>query len=110
MVLVVLGFTGLLRASHFAAVNALGYADIPQAQVSGASTLSTVIQQMALSLGVTIASLTLPAAQGGSHAMGPEVFLLPFAVVGGLSLVAVPLYMMLPANAGAEISGRRGRG
>jgi MFS family permease len=110
IVVAILGLTGLMRASHFGAVNALGFADIPPDRVSASSTLLTMMQQISLSLGVTVASLTLHLASHGSKVMEPRTFIMPFVVLSALGLLAVPFYLRLKRDAGADIVGGRRRG
>jgi EmrB/QacA subfamily drug resistance transporter len=103
----ILVFTGFGRATQISAVNALGYADVPQASISAASTLSSVVQQITLALGVTVAGLTLQIAGGSVAALAPRDFILPFTVIGVVTLASLLVYLPMPANAGADISGRR---
>ena len=104
-IVLLLGVSGFLRSCQFTASNALSYADVGRADVSQASTLSTVIQQVSLSLGVSIGGLTLHMA-AGSGVLTPERFTVPFLVIGGLSAMALPVYLRLPKDAGADIGGR----
>jgi len=97
---------GFLRSLHFTSANALAYADIPRSQTSQASTLSTVLQQVGMSLGVSFGGLTLHLARGNGPLI-PQNFVLPFLIVGGAALLAIPCYWGLKADAGAEIGGRR---
>ena len=100
-----LGVSGFVRSMHFTASNALVYADVPREQVSAASTLSTVVQQVSMSLGVSFGGLLLHLTRSGPT-LTPANFTLPFLVVGFTSLLAAPVYMRLGADAGAEIGGR----
>ena len=100
---------GLLRSMHFSAANTLAYDEAPPDQVSRASTLSTVVQQVGLSLGVSFGGLVLHLARGAdaTAALTPDRFVVPFLLVGATSLLTVPVYLSLPADAGAGIGGRR---
>ena len=101
----VLGLSGFLRSMHFTTANALAYADIDRADVSQASTLSTVMQQLAMSFGVSLGGLALHLARGDGG-LTPNHFVLPFVAMGLLSLVATVPYLSLPADVGARIGGR----
>ncbi len=105
LIVLLLGVSGFLRSAQFTSSNALSYADVERGEVSQASTLATVIQQVSMSLGVSIGGLTLHLARG-SGTLTPDRFTMPFLVIGLLSLLAVPIYLRLPANAGAGIGGR----
>ena len=99
---------GLVRSTQFTSANTVAYADIAPDRVSQASTISTVAQQLGLSLGVSFGAMTLHFAQGGGGApLTPDRFLIPFMLVGFTSLLAVPIYWRLRADVGADISGRR---
>ena len=105
VIILVLGVSGFVRSSHFTSANALAYADVSRPQVSQASTLSTVIQQVGMSLGVSLGGLTLHLARG-SGALTPDRFTLPFLIIGVMALLAAPVYLGLPSDAGAQIGGR----
>ena len=42
----------------------------------------------------------------GSGVLTPDRFTVPFLVIGALSLLATPIYLRLPKDAGASIGGR----
>jgi EmrB/QacA subfamily drug resistance transporter len=104
-IILALGVGGFLRSLHFTSANALAYADIPRDQVSQASTLSTVLQQVGMSLGVSFGGLTLHLARGQGP-LTPANFVIPFLTIGAASLLAAPFYWRLSSDAGAEIGGR----
>ena len=106
LIVLVLGVSGFLRSAHFTSANALAYADVARDQVSQASTLSTVFQQVAMSLGVSVGGLALHLARGRSGGLTPDHFALPFLLIGFLSLLAVPIYLRLSPDVGANIGGR----
>jgi EmrB/QacA subfamily drug resistance transporter len=106
-IFLVLLASGFVRSCHFTAANALAYAGVPKAEVAQASTLSTVIQQVGMSLGVSVGGLALHLARGGSGALTADHFTAPFLVIGAISLLAAPVYARLPRDAGAEIGGRQ---
>ena len=102
---------GLLRSMHFSAANTLAYADVESAEASRASTLATVVQQVGLSFGVSFGGLVLHLARGhaGGGALTPDRFVVPFILVGATSLLALPVYLRLPRDAGSAITGPRRR-
>jgi len=107
VMVILLGLSGFVRSMHFTSSNALAYADVSKKRVSQASTLSTVTQQVSMSLGVSFGGLLLHLARGhGAGVLTPANFVVPFLVVGLTSILAAPFYMRLPADAGAEIGGR----
>lgn len=99
---------GLMRSMHFSAANTLAYDEAPPGEVGRASTLSTVTQQVGLSLGVSFGGLVLHLARGAgpAAALTPERFVVPFLLVGASTVLALPVYLRLPADAGAAMRGR----
>ena len=99
---------GFFRAAHYVAATAIGFAEVPPGEVSRASTLSTVIQQLSLSFGVSLAGATLYLSAGDSVPTLPHQFVTPFATLGVVSLLALPVYAVLDSQAGAHMRfGRR---
>jgi hypothetical protein len=99
---------GFFRAAHYVAATAIGFAEVPPAEVSRASTLSTVIQQLSLSFGVSLAGATLYLSAGDSTPTLPQQFVAPFVTLGVVSLLALPVYAVLDRQAGAHMRlGRR---
>jgi hypothetical protein len=95
---------GLLRTTHFAAANALAFAEVAEVDNSRASTLMTVTKLLAQSLGISFAALMVFLSSDGSgSAITVDTFFLPFLAIGFLGLMAVPSYLFLPRNAGSEM-------
>lgn len=97
---------GFVRSMQFTSANTIAYADVDKTQVSQASTLATVTQQIGMSFGVSFGALLLHLARGSQPALTPDRFLLPFAAVGAVTLLAAPVYWRLSPKAGANITGR----
>jgi MFS family permease len=100
---------GLFRSMQFTSLNTVGFADIHESQLSDASTLSSMIQQMTIGMGIAVGAIALRLAgalnstNAGSLTAGD--FRIVFAVVGVIALLAVIDSLSLAANAGAEVSG-----
>ncbi|MFN0161062.1 MAG: DHA2 family efflux MFS transporter permease subunit [Burkholderiales bacterium] len=102
-------FGGFFRSLQFTALGALAYADIDRERMSPASALANVTQQIAQSLGVTVAAFALEgiAAWNGRATVAAEDFAPAFLVI---SLIAASSFFMnirLAADAGDEVAGRR---
>ncbi|MBO9709019.1 MAG: MFS transporter [Caulobacter sp.] len=97
---------GFCRSNQFIATNTIAYADVPQAKVAQASTLAAVAQQVGLALGVSFGGLMLHMARGSGAQLTPDRFTWPFVAIGLVTLAALPVYLRLDRDAGAEISGR----
>jgi EmrB/QacA subfamily drug resistance transporter len=94
---------GFFRAAHYVASSAIAFADVASDEVSRASTLSTVIQQISLSIGISLAGVTLFLSAGATNTFTPQQFILPFVSLGIVTLAAVPIYAQLDAQAGAHM-------
>ncbi len=101
---------GFFRSLQFTSFNTLAYADIPRARMSAATSLYSTIQQVSLSLGVTVGAATLEIAMrvGGDALPSLLDFSVGFVVVAACLLAATPVAMLMPRDAGAEMSGQRG--
>lgn len=104
----VLFAAGMTRSMHFTSVATLAFADIPEHVRPGASTLATMAQQVAGTLGVAVAALALGLFQ--TYRAGAQLALGDFQdalfVAAGLMAVAVLWLLRLPRDAGAELSRR----
>jgi EmrB/QacA subfamily drug resistance transporter len=101
---------GFFRSLEFTAINALAYADIPQARMSRATSFASVTQQVALSLGVAIGALILQGAQAlrGEAYISQEDFAIAFWIVAAIGALSVISFLRLPQGAGKELAGRPG--
>ncbi|ENN84101.1 major facilitator superfamily MFS 1 [Rhizobium freirei PRF 81] len=97
---------GLSRSMNFTALNTLGFADIHAAQRSSASTLSSMLQQVSLLLGVAVAAavLNLSRTIHGGETLSPVDFRWAFLVVGLIGAISALRFVSLPHDAGAEVS------
>jgi EmrB/QacA subfamily drug resistance transporter len=99
---------GFLRSLQFTATNTLAYAEIEPSQMSRATTLASVAQQLALSAGVAVGAFVV---EMSVHRHGAEItaadFPLAFLVIAVISALSVLFFIRLPPDAGAELSGRK---
>jgi MFS family permease len=110
IVVTVLFSAGFFRSLQFTALGAMAFADIPHQQMSGASSLSSVGQQLSQAIGVALAAFVLYVMQRHSHTeqITATDIAPAFIVVGLLSLIALFFFTRLSHNAAAEVSGHRG--
>lgn len=97
---------GFFPALQFTSLNSLAYADIESRDVGRATSLASVIQQISLGLGVTIAGIAVQASsvlQGHETARWSD-FWPAFLLVGLFSFGSIPVTSRLPADAGDEIA------
>ncbi|HVI56333.1 MAG TPA: DHA2 family efflux MFS transporter permease subunit [Luteibacter sp.] len=107
----VLLLSGFFQSLQFSAYNTVAYADVPSERFSSATSFYTTFQQLMLSLGICVAAAALHVSvtwNGHEHAQLPD-FSVAFIVVTLVSLIAAPVCLLLPRNAGAEMSGHRER-
>ena len=108
ILLTILLFGGFLRSLQFTAMNAITYSDIAHEDMSRATSLYTVAQQLSLSMGVAAAAFILELTQyaRGDTAITAGDFSVAFFAVAALSLVSVRQFTSLTADAGSAVSGR----
>ena len=99
---------GCLRSVQFTCVNAIAYADLETREMSAATSLASVAQQLSLSLGVTIGALALEGAAEwhGRTEIAAGDFGPAFFAVALISAASVLGFRRLAPEAGAEVSGR----
>jgi MFS family permease len=111
IILVVLFVGGLTRSMQFTCLNAVGFADIPPEQMSGASTLASTVQQVTFAMGVAFGAISLRFAsflRGNAPTHLDEVdFRIAFGMVGVIALVSIYDCFMLRQDAGVEVSRHR---
>ncbi len=99
---------GCLRSLQFTSLNAIAYADIDKRDLSQATSIASVAQQLAVGMGVTVGGLALQmsnTAQGHAQIMAAD-FWPAFLTIGMISALSIPFAMRLPKDAGAELAGR----
>jgi EmrB/QacA subfamily drug resistance transporter len=102
---------GFFRSLQFTAYNAVAYADIPRERMSSATSLYSTIQQVSLTLGVTIGAAVLELSMRVAGHDHPAVsdFSAGFIVVAVLAALAAPVTLLMPRNAAQEMSGHAAR-
>jgi EmrB/QacA subfamily drug resistance transporter len=108
VMIVILISGGFFRSLQFTSINTIAYAEIEPPKMSGATAMVAAAQQLSLSTGVAVGALIVELTLRLKHSatMGAADFPPAFLVVGVLSASAVFIFARLPADAGAELSGR----
>lgn len=101
---------GFFTSTQYTSMNTLVYADVTPAQTSGASTIASTGQQMAISFGVAGASL-IAALFVPDHLHSVPATMLhgvqqAFIVLGIMTILSSIVFMELRKNDGAEVSRR----
>jgi EmrB/QacA subfamily drug resistance transporter len=109
LIFIILVVGGFFRSLEFTAINTVAYAEIEPAQMSRATTLVSVNQQLAVSAGVAVGAFCVESTLWLRHqpelsatAFGPA-----FLVVALISAAASYFFWQMPDDAGQEISGRK---
>jgi len=110
LIAVILFVGGLTRSMQFTALNTIGFADVTPTQMSGASTLFSVMQQMATGMGIAFGAMALRlGAVINGHDGNPTAadFRIAFICVVALCVVALIDCSRLSKDAGAQVSGQK---
>lgn len=98
---------GFFPSMQFTCFNSMAYAELDSADVSRATSLSSVVQQISLGLGVTIGGLAIifsSRLQGHATVVAAD-FWPAFLVIALFSLASIPVARRLPLNAGSALTG-----
>lgn len=108
VIFVALLIGGFFRSLQMTSINTLGYADVPPAMLSRATSLSSMAQQLSQTAGVATAALmlhTVLTLRGGTSLVAGDFYPV-FVGVAMISLLSVPFFLKMSPDAGAEVSGR----
>jgi EmrB/QacA subfamily drug resistance transporter len=107
VILLVLMSSGFVQSLQFSTLNSLPYADVPVHKMSGATSLSQLMQQIGKGIGVAIAAsmLNLTLAWRGSAELSTFEFRVTLLVSALISIASIIFFIRLRKDAGAEMSG-----
>jgi hypothetical protein len=99
---------GFFRSLQFTAYNTLAYGDVPRRRMSAATSLYTCGQQLAATIGISAGAMALEASTAltGHHPARPWDFSVAFLAVSLFTLAAAPIALLMPRDAGDELTGR----
>lgn len=105
MMMVVLFLAGFTRSLQFTGLNVAALADVPEAKMSRVTSFTSVLQELAGSVGVTLAALGLAAAQGWSGEARLTAALFPpvFWLTGTISALSVLFLVRMPRDLGQDM-------
>ncbi|WP_239690830.1 DHA2 family efflux MFS transporter permease subunit [Chromobacterium sphagni] len=106
ILLMVFVLGGCLRSLQFTSLNAITFADVDKDRLSHATSLSSVAQQLAAGMGVTVGAFALQAAswlQGHQQLMAGD-FGDAFLFMGSLTALSSLLFLRLERDAGQQVS------
>jgi EmrB/QacA subfamily drug resistance transporter len=102
---------GCFRSMQLTSLATLTFADVPDAQKSSATTISSMSHQLSMSVGIAVAALVLGLSavtrgEGPDRLAGVD-FQVAFAVMAGIAALSVLRFLLIDRTAGAEVSGHR---
>ena len=108
MVGAMLFLAGLVRSLQFTSLGSLVFADIPQRLSSSAATISSMSQQIAMAVGVTLVAACLNASKSlaGHKVLELSDFRIALAAAAAFAFLASWLLRDLAMDAGCELTGR----
>jgi MFS family permease len=109
LISIILVVGGFFRSLQFTAINTVAYAEVEPAQMSRATTLVSVNQQLAISAGVAVGAFSVETTMWWEHAteLTASMFAPAFVVVACISAASCYFFWQMPDDAGHEISGRK---
>jgi MFS family permease len=100
--------SGAARSVLMTAMVSLTFADVPYEEIGGATVLSNVAAQATGGLAMALSAIVMnlgAARHGGRLSLGDCQ--LAVVMIAALNLLALPAFLGLPRDAGAEVSGHR---
>ena len=111
LIFIILVVGGFFRSLEFTAINTVAYAEVEPSQMSRATTLVSVNQQLAVSAGVAVGAFSVESTMWLRHQteLTATAFSPAFLVVALISAASSYFFWQMPDDAGHEISGRKTR-
>jgi EmrB/QacA subfamily drug resistance transporter len=109
LIMIILVVGGFFRSLQFTAINTVAYAEVEPPQMSRATTLVSVNQQLAISAGVAVGAFSVESTMLMRHVseLSADDFAPAFIVVAVISAISAYFFWQMPDDAGHEISGRK---
>jgi MFS family permease len=109
LIMIILVVGGFFRSLQFTAINTVAYAEVEPGQMSRATTLVSVNQQLAISAGVAVGAFSVESTMLVRHVqeLDASVFAPAFLVVSIISAMSAWFFWQMPDDAGHDISGRK---
>jgi EmrB/QacA subfamily drug resistance transporter len=109
LIFVLLLVAGFFQSLQFTATQAIGYADVEQRQMSTATSIASMAQQLSRGFGISIVAVILHLSMTwrGAGALGHADFIAAFGGAAVLALCCLAFTWSLPHDAAAEVSGHR---
>lgn len=106
LLLLYLFLYGVIRATQFTNIQALGYSELTPPLMSKGTSITSVIQQLCNSFGVAAAASALALVVGPQAEIALADFQMVFVLIGLLPILSMVGFLRLHSDDGAEVSGR----
>jgi len=109
VVFLLLLVAGFFQSLQFTATQALGYADVSQRQMSTATSIASMAQQLSRGFGISIVALLLHLSLSwrGAAALDHSDFIVAFSGATLMALSCLAFSWSLPHDAAVEVSGHQ---
>ena len=109
LIFVLLLIAGFIQSLQFTATQAMTYADVEQPQMSTATSIASMTQQLSRGFGISFVALLLhfSLAWRGAGVLGRPDFTVAFVGAATLALLCLAFGLTLRHDAAAEVSGHR---
>jgi MFS family permease len=109
VIFVLLLIAGFFQSLQFTATQAMTYADVEPPQMSTATSIASMSQQLSRGFGISLVAALLLLSQTwrGAGTLGLTDFTVAFSGAALLALLNAPFGWVLPHDAAAEVSGHR---
>ena len=98
---------GTIRSSQFMSSNTLSYSETPRRQLSQATSLGGLMQQLTVSFGVSLAAVMLGILSRHGQVLTAARFHVVFLLAAIVPLLSIPGFLRLRPEDGAQVSGYR---
>jgi EmrB/QacA subfamily drug resistance transporter len=111
LIALVLFISGCFRSFLMTGVSTLAFSDVEKGEMASATMLNQVMMQLTTGLGVSISSLVLDLSRVVRNVPqgppSPTDCRITLVVMAAMALMAIPMFLRLPHDAGTELSGHR---
>ncbi|MCB1548068.1 MAG: DHA2 family efflux MFS transporter permease subunit [Hyphomicrobiaceae bacterium] len=109
VIIAVLLCAGFFRSLQFTSLVSIAYADVEKERMSRATSFVAVSQQLSIASGVAISAFVLEVMREirGTSELVASDFSMAFAIIALIAAASSLVHRRLPADAGAELTGRR---
>ncbi len=110
VIIILMVANGAFNAIQFTSMNTISLADLDKTNSSDGNSLLSVTQQLAISLGISLAAMFLLLFQESAVGHGSQtiaVFRYSFLVMGVMTIFSSAIFLKLNKDAGESMSGKR---